>query len=290
MEQERLQDRSRENTPALLPPPVGAHTERWLQTMQSASSATIVPRSFDSIDSPTDETGAKVKLTQEENMKFPMSMKMQRAKPESLKDGLRSQRQLQVPGDKPPMMERRHSGASQRAPSPVPRLITSEEKEGYYLNTDGSSESDEETDGSSSRRSKSPSYGQIITTTSLMAMGQALTLHSGSPSSFRSQNSYFEDASPRSLATRPKQQSDYGTSPRSSAGAIPIPGKQGDRLSASAPRPNPFHLKPDSKGNPIPPEAKWTKINRRLVSPEVLDQAHKRYEAYVLYFPLRTRK
>jgi len=38
-------------------------------------------------------------------------------------------------------------------------------------------------------------------------------------------------------------------------------------------------LAPDSKGQEIPVEAKWTKIKRSLVSPEVLEKAGVRYEA-----------
>ncbi|CAK7266336.1 hypothetical protein SEPCBS57363_002042 [Sporothrix epigloea] len=38
-------------------------------------------------------------------------------------------------------------------------------------------------------------------------------------------------------------------------------------------------LAPDSKGNAISPNAIWTKISRRLVSPEVLEKAGVRYEA-----------
>jgi hypothetical protein len=47
--------------------------------------------------------------------------------------------------------------------------------------------------------------------------------------------------------------------------------------------PTSFILAPDSQGNPIPLDAKWTKISRTLVSPEVLDQDKRRYEAYVLF-------
>ncbi|KAH7416641.1 hypothetical protein BKA64DRAFT_636042 [Cadophora sp. MPI-SDFR-AT-0126] len=51
-------------------------------------------------------------------------------------------------------------------------------------------------------------------------------------------------------------------------------------------------LAPDEFGNRIPEDAKWTKINRRLVSPEVLEQDHKRYEArpdFVFILGLLTR-
>ena len=51
---------------------------------------------------------------------------------------------------------------------------------------------------------------------------------------------------------------------------------------ATSPRPNtsiPVKLAPDEQGKEIPPDAKWTKINRRLVSPEVLIQDGRRFEA-----------
>jgi hypothetical protein len=38
-------------------------------------------------------------------------------------------------------------------------------------------------------------------------------------------------------------------------------------------------LAPDSDGDEIPVDAKWTRIERKFVSPEVLDQDGERYEA-----------
>jgi hypothetical protein len=270
--------------PQLPPPPIGANTERWLQNVQlpslSTGSTTVAsedsPPSFDSLNTPTDDGSAKEMVIREDNMKFPQSMKMQRRKPESRRDG--SQRQLGIPHDRP--FGDRKKSESNRALSPVPKLITSDEKDPYYLNTDGSSDEDSETDNSS-RRSVSPSYGQIITTKNLMAMSQALTLRSQSPTNARSPGSYIDDGISRSMANLPKTQLEYGTSP-SQLGAIPIPVQNGktssDRLGTS-PLPNPLQLAPDSQGNEIPPDAKWTKINRRLISPEVLDQDRRRYEA-----------
>jgi hypothetical protein len=40
-----------------------------------------------------------------------------------------------------------------------------------------------------------------------------------------------------------------------------------------------WKLAPDKYGNAISADAKWTKISRRLVSPEVLEQDKRRYEA-----------
>lgn len=268
----------------LPPPPAGTHTERWLENvplpaLQTGSSTAVAstngPPSFDSLNTPTDDGAAKEMVIREDNMKFPQSMKLQRPKPESRREG--SHRELDIPHTA--QLEDR-SRSAPTAPSPVPLLVTSGEKEPYYLNTDGSSDEDSETDNSS-RRSVSPSYGQIITTKNLMAMSQALMIRSQSPSSFRSQSSFIDDGVSRSTLNRPKKQLEYGTSP-SRLEAIPIPSANGrtssDRLGTTSRATLP-PLAPDSQGNEIPPEAKWTKINRRLVSPEVLDQAHLRYEA-----------
>jgi hypothetical protein len=85
----------------------------------------------------------------------------------------------------------------------------------------------------------------------------------------------------RSIAIRPKNPAEFGSSP-SRPGAIPIPAASPRTSSegfSTSPRPETIRLAPDELGNEIPPNAHWTKINRRLVSPEVLDQDHRRYEA-----------
>ena len=268
----------------LPPPPVGAQTERWLENvpppaLQTGSSAAVAsidgPPSFESL-SPTTDDGGKELVIREENIKFPQSMKLERPKPESRKEN--SQRQLDI--SRAGQLEVRNRNPP-RTSSPG-LLVTSEDKELCLLDTDDSSDGDFETDNSS-RRSVSPSNGQIITTKTLMAMSQALTIQSQSPASFRSQNSFIEEGVTRSIASRPKKQLEYNP-PSLQPGAIPIPSAKGrassDRLGTS-PRPAPAPLAPDSQGREIPSDAKWTKINRRLVSPEVLDQDHRRYEAYV---------
>lgn len=104
---------------------------------------------------------------------------------------------------------------------------------------------------------------------------------SGSPQSFRSQSSISEEDARRSIAYRPKDQVDFGSSPPRS-GAIPIPSAISRTSTArfgTSPISDPARLAPDSHGNEIPSDAKWTKIARRLISPEVLDQDRRRYEA-----------
>lgn len=105
-------------------------------------------------------------------------------------------------------------------------------------------------------------------------MSQALQIRpSGSPASFRS--SFGDDDVTRSIAHRPKKPLEYGST--SQPGAIPIPGRN-DRLGTS-PRLEPIRLAPDSQGKEIPPDAKWTRISRHLVSPEVVAHDGRRYEA-----------
>lgn len=84
--------------PTLPPPPVGPNTERWLESVQTAASATSVssedvPPSFASLNTGTDDSGAKEMVIREDNMKFPQSMKLERPKPETRREGV-SQRQL----------------------------------------------------------------------------------------------------------------------------------------------------------------------------------------------------
>jgi hypothetical protein len=174
----------------------------------------------------------------------------------------------------------------------VPTLIASDEKEVQYYNTDGSSDEDSESEGSSKGRhrslvpSKAPPMGVVVFTSDLFKSfnsNQGLKLMlPGSPTSFRSsQGSFGEEDNMRSIAIRPKNPAEFGSSP-SRPGAIPIPAASPRTSSegfSTSPRPETIRLAPDEHGNEIPPNAHWTKINRRLVSPEVLDQDHRRYEA-----------
>jgi len=170
---------------------------------------------------------------------------------------------------------------AQPEPFPVPVLTTSDNKEIQYYNTSGSSDDDSKTDNSS-RRSKSPSKGALIRTSDLLALSRALQVQpSGSPQSFRSQSSFGEDDARRSIAYRPKEQSSLSSSPLQ-IGAIPIPSanpRSSTERFGTSPRPDSSRLAPDAYGNEIPSDAKWTKMARRLVSPEVLAQDRRRYEA-----------
>ncbi|KAK0125650.1 hypothetical protein ONS96_009484 [Cadophora gregata f. sp. sojae] len=264
----------------------GVNPERWLEAVRTGSSADPPP-SFSSIGAATDDSTAKEMVIREDNMKFPQSIKRERPKPETrLEVSSRAVKNI----DPNVPRNRRPSSNSQRHPSPVPRLITSSdeknEKDIYYVNTDGSdSESESDT---SSRGSKRPEMGLVIRTTDLMAPTQSLTLRPISPSSFRSpRGSFGDDDAVRSMAQRQRKSIEYGTSPSGSgAMMIPVPPNTNPKTSmdslATSPRPNtsiPAKLAPDEHGDEISPDAKWTKINRRLVSPEVLIQDGRRFEA-----------
>ncbi len=68
----------------------------------------------------------------------------------------------------------------------------------------------------------------------------------------------------------------YGSSPSFSTA---FPAASSPTYSPNAPPPRVSRLAPDSKGMEIPLDAKWTKIRRTLVSPEILEKAGVRYEA-----------
>ncbi|KAE9370295.1 hypothetical protein N431DRAFT_426677 [Stipitochalara longipes BDJ] len=240
------------------------------------------PPTFDSLNTPTDDGSAKEMVVREENMKFPQSMKFERRKPETRHIDLHTQLDsINISKDIIP-----------RTTPAVPKLITSDEKEVQYYNTDGSSDEDSESEASSKGRhlslvrSNTPPIGVVVFTSDLfksLNSNQGLKLMlPGSPSSFRSsQGSFGEEDSMRALATRPKNPTEFGSSP-ARPGAIPIPAASPRTSSegfGTSPGPETIRLAPDEHGNEIPPNAHWTKINRRLVSPTVLDQDHRRYEA-----------
>lgn len=257
-----------------VPSPVSPHTERWIDSTHHKS-----PRgqpSFDSINIRSDANGAKEMIQREDNVKFPTSMKLERPKPESRLD---------------PYLERqpeRQSTPSHRQLSPPltpkisnPDLIEPERKQ----DTSGPVAI---SDTSSISRTRSPPNSSIIQTSDLLFLPFPATpqlLPPPSPSSYHS----HEDETTRSIAIRLKR-SDQGPSPRTSGVRFDLPDLPGrqpsPKLSTSvgtSPRPDSTmpltRLAPDSYGNEIPSDAKWTKVKRSLISTEVLDQDGRRYEA-----------
>ncbi|TVY92753.1 hypothetical protein LAWI1_G002435 [Lachnellula willkommii] len=257
----------------------GVNPHLWLENAHTGSFIDTPP-SFDSLNSPTDDSRAKEMVIREDNKKFPQSMKLERLQPEIRRDLGLLQQPIPAQGIPIPKATPVFNRNIQLEPSPFPVLTTSDDKQIQYHNTSGSSDDDSKTDNLS-RRSKSPSKGDLIRTSDLLALSRALqVLPSGSPQSFRSQSSVGENDARRSIAYRPKEQSGVGSSPRTGAISIPSanPRDSTERFGTS-PRPDTSRLAPDSYGNEIPSDAKWTKMARRLVSPEVLDQDRRRYEA-----------
>ena len=63
----------------------GVNPESWLENVHKGSS-TGAPPSFDSLNTATDDSGAKEMVIREDNMKFPQSMKLERPQPETRRD------------------------------------------------------------------------------------------------------------------------------------------------------------------------------------------------------------
>lgn len=269
MDQEGLLD----NPPSeeFIPPhPAGQQAKRQLEATPAAPPEINAPPPFPPVQK--DDTGTKEMLAREDNMKFPQSMKFEHRKPESRVDAPLRVEMTQL--SKPTLPDT---------------------KDPYFINTDGTSEEDNDSD-SSVERPKSPTHGEVIKTIELIALSQAVMLRPPAgalaPGSFNAGS--FDDRA-RSIPHRPRG-NEYPASPsQPGAMAIPLPKPQtqynnhlatsplpnapyNDRLGTS-PRPDASYLAPDQKGNEIKPDALWTKIDRRLVSPEVLAQDGRRYEA-----------
>ncbi|TVY35489.1 hypothetical protein LOCC1_G006371 [Lachnellula occidentalis] len=262
-------------------PSQGVDPHLWLENAHTGPSVDTIP-SFDLRNTPMDDSRAKEMVIREDNMKFPQFMKMERLQPQ-IRRGLGLLQQPVVPAQRIPISAATPAINQNVQPQPFPVLLpeTPNDKGIQYHNTSGSSDDDSKTDNSS-KRSISRSKGALIRTSDLLALSRALQVQpSGSPQSVRSQNSIGEDDARRSIAYRPKEQSGLASSPPR-AGAISIPSANpisSTEHFGTSPRPYSSRLAPDSYGNEIPSDAKWTKMARRLVSPEVLDQDRRRYEA-----------
>ncbi|KAH6680343.1 hypothetical protein B0J14DRAFT_263209 [Halenospora varia] len=206
----------------------------------------------------------------DDNMKFSPSMKLERMKPD-----VSVLRTSQNPVARSPGKQTNQSKPSSLGTfSPPPKLTISDEK--YQSgNARDSSDSDLE-----------DHTGIIIRTTDLLAMSQALQIRpQASPRSFDSYNSAFEDSYGQVLPDFPSKNHDITAFPLL-PGAIPIRAPvfraSADRSAESYNQvqgPHSVRLAPDSNGKEIPSDAKWTKITRRLVTPEVFHQDGRRYEA-----------
>lgn len=187
----------------------------------------------------SDGSGAKELSSTENNAKYLPSMKNSQAQ-----SGMAG-RYLS------PIQEQPRRNSDGNRPRTMPRLQAPDGRDLAIFHSDSSS--DEDVDRSLVRANQ---YSQslVIRTTDLFAGNRG-------------------DKSGDTLTPKMSNlQVEYGSSPN-----------WRDTLSASQPSskslPEGVRLAPDEFGNEIPADAKWTKVKRKLVSTEVLDQDKRRYEA-----------
>lgn len=224
MDQDGLLDNPKE--PMTISSPL---TSRGVKPQSDSTNQLLSPESQQGF---SDGSGAKELLAREDNMKFPPSMKLERRMPEQRTKGI-----SHLSPSVPPNVER----VDKKSP---PFVQSPHEKDHYYLNTDGSSEEDFDSDDFQGQP-KSPTNGVIIHTSELIALIQTPPL------------------------TPPGTSNDLGAGREMRPGPASPTGSQQPIA----------NLAPDERGNEIKPDALWTKIDRRLVSSEVLNQDGRRYEA-----------
>ncbi|CAG8957121.1 hypothetical protein HYFRA_00009322 [Hymenoscyphus fraxineus] len=240
-------------------PNTGINPQQWLKSVDVPFS----PSSKRTLDSPKNlrnDESAKQMMIHDENMKFPTTMKLERPSPEHF-----DQRLAPMP-QRDPM---RINDAGYQPRSPIPILKVPNNKMVRHMDD---SEDDSETD-KLSKSSKVSSQGSLIRTSDLVEMSQALHVTSVLlPGSFESHMSLSGNNLQRSIEC----------SSRGNSSTLPLHNgslvRRDSNTSTSNGQPV-FQLAPDSQGKQIPSDALWTKISRRLVSPEVLEQDRRRYEA-----------
>ncbi|KAI9734414.1 MAG: hypothetical protein M1818_006802 [Claussenomyces sp. TS43310] len=242
-------------------------TERWLDDMPQQSPSEVPP-TYSSLNTNEEDACAKV-LVPEDNMKFPQSLKAELANSQRTAMGDASKQMLP------------HHASNLSAPAEGIGLPVSTP----LLATSPSMKKPLDNGGL-----RVPSRSQPIWTApqvaggldipkvegrphphSLDERGQSL---SGSPLSYRSATSFDESA--RSVPHRQRP-----TVPESASYDKPVPMPPS---ALELPTPNPIgrrspRLAADQYGQEIPPDAKWTQVRRSLISPEVLAQDGRRYEA-----------
>ncbi|KAF4635357.1 hypothetical protein G7Y89_g2745 [Cudoniella acicularis] len=220
----------------------------------------------DNLKTTTNPLGVKEMMFREDDMKFPLSMKVGRMRPETPRNLAACQKcEVTVP---PPIQSKINARNNS---SQTPTLKLPDRENQQFLNASGSSDSDSDT-SQQPKISRSPSAGQIIRTSDLLASTQAVQLlPQGSPRSFDSHRSAYESEG-RSSVEKVTEYQGSGSSLRSNA--IPIHTtnwRSWNDQSGTSPRPS-EGLAPDSYGNEIASDANWTKISRHIVTPEVFKQ------------------
>lgn len=224
----------------------GINPERWLESVQNDSNNGIAP-ALSAMSIGSDGSSAKELSPTETNSKFLPSMKISKPNndlPSRYLSPIEEQPRRNSDGTRPRAM--------QQSETPSGRDVA-------IYDSDSSSDED-------SRRSlvqsKPSSTSLIIRTSDLIATAPS----SAVPESGRKRG---DPLAPKSAEV----QVEYGSSPNW-RDTIPAPDSSKSRISGEEKR-----LAPDEYGNEIPADAKWTKVTRRLISPEVLEQDRRRYEA-----------
>lgn len=226
--------------------------------------------------------GVKELVVHEENMKFPQSMKGERAKPvlqdtsRDIQDGLSALGidTKQDSGAKPVNTDLSRNDEWDAPPRQSQISIVQTSDLGHRSNLP----MDEQTFLRAPQPRRLPH----------LHIDSAPNLNSRSSSPMITSSQISTRSRPRSApfddyhTTESSRYFDHASdSPGRASEPIAIPKEQ-QRIAeehSRSPRSGSLSLPPDSRGNPIPLDAKWTKIKRSLVSLEVLDQDGHRYEA-----------
>lgn len=293
--------------------PMTSRKERWDSTHAESSHTQGPPASFDNINinSGRNDPGAKEMIQREDNIKFPPSMKFQRPKPESMVDSYPYTGQNMSPTPhrqlSPPLTPKISTTDLDRSESNSEKDI-----DGSKLNSEDNTSLTHQTISNNNNTS-------IIQTSDLLLLPCFTTstpqlLPPSSPGSWNSNSNSYSYSYPNeplneyiqsqpqlnTMTLRPKHSSDpvQRSSPRTSGVRFnlpddthqsskvytPAPGNGNNTHDSTIPIPIPTsstnsRIAPDSSGHEIPPDAKWTKVKRSLISPEVLMKDGRRFEA-----------
>ncbi|TGO87616.1 hypothetical protein BPOR_0214g00020 [Botrytis porri] len=289
------------------------HKNRWDSASSKSSHTQAAPGSFDNtnINLRRNDPGAKELIQREDNIKFPPAMKFQRPKPEFLVDSYSyagrdisstAHRQLS-----PPLTPKIST-----TDLDVSETQSRKDINGSKLNSDDNTSSMHQT---ISRYPVNSNHNNtsIIQTSDLLLLPCFTTsnpqlLPPSSPGSWNSNsnsysylneppNEHIQSPQLKKMTLRPKHSLDpvQKSSPRTSGVRFDLPDESSKNHKSTPSTGNNPHdstipipiptsilkskIAPDSSGHEIPQDAKWTKVKRSLISPEVLMKDGRRFEA-----------
>ena len=132
-----------------------------------------------------------------------------------------------------------------------------------------------------------PIQSEVIETSDLVASNLTAAQLSALPRSFEA-SSYFENQDAQNATISQRTGPSISVSATESSPMTTRSKGMNEAGRSSSRRSS--RLAPDQHGNKIPEDAKWTRIRRSLVSPEVLRQEGKRFEAYIYWSPQPSSK